>query len=172
MAAITTLLSLTAATGAAGASRNAASTIRNAPNVAAAVSAVRAPTSGRVLRDERVNERARRNDEREVRDRIGPLDALGVDERVRGDDGADRQPKPHVPRVRRFPSRDAVRKAPNPTRRTPAATESTPTTAPAGTPSSNAIAPTTSTTTGADPRAIGYTTDTSPPSYARASRTK
>ena len=48
-AAITTLLSLTAATGAAGASRNAASTIRNAPNVAAAVSAVLAPTSGRTF---------------------------------------------------------------------------------------------------------------------------
>ena len=47
-----------------------------------------------------------------------------------------------------------------------------PTTAPAGTPSFNAIALKTSTTTGADPRATGYTTDTSPLSYARASSTK
>ena len=45
-----------------------------------------------------------------------------------------------------------------------------PTTAPAGTPSFNAMALKTSTTTGADPRATGYTTDTSPLSYARASR--
>ncbi len=47
-----------------------------------------------------------------------------------------------------------------------------PATAPAGTPSFNAMALNKSTTTGADPRATGYTTDTSPLSYARASSTK
>ena len=49
MAAITTLVSLTAATGAAGASRNAASTMRKAPKVAAAVRAVLGLRSGRVF---------------------------------------------------------------------------------------------------------------------------
>jgi hypothetical protein len=44
--------------------------------------------------------------------------------------------------------------------------------APTGTPSLSATALNTSTTTGADPRATGYTTDTSPLSYARASNTK
>ena len=57
-AAITTLLSLTAATGAGGASRNAASTMRKAPKVAAAVSAVLAPTSGRTFVTERGKPRA------------------------------------------------------------------------------------------------------------------
>jgi hypothetical protein len=48
-AAITTLLSLTADTGAAGASRRAARTRRYAPKVAAAVSADLTPTSGRTF---------------------------------------------------------------------------------------------------------------------------
>ena len=85
----------------------------------------------------------------------------------------DREPKPHVPQGwGAFPCETERKSAQPHEEDAEGDRERCPTTAPAGTPSFNAIALKTSTTTGADPRAIGYTTDTSPPSYARASSTK
>ncbi len=76
------------------------------------MSAVRALRSGRVLVTSRVKRSARRNDETEIRNRIGVLNRLGIDERVRSNDGTDGQPK-QSPEGGRFPCRAGRKRQPD-----------------------------------------------------------
>ena len=170
---MSTLVSRTAATEAAGASSSAPSTSAYATNEsrpASARAAAARPLACALRRpgddeDADVPDRRRDHLELEVDDRVGVLDAVGVDERVRRDAGRDGDPVGRPRAAGRRAAEAADEQDPEPTRQTPTACA-------AAAPVPSTVTPTTRTMTGASPRAIGYTTDTSACRYAVARRPK
>ena len=150
---MTTLVSRTAATGAAGARASAARTRMYAPKVASPADGRRQADRARglqpaVARSVSSEEAERRGDHRQllVHDRRRVLDSPRVDQRVGGDAAADRECEAEIAAVARPPTPR--------TRSTPAATTSTPANLCDGCRLAE-HATRDRTITGAEPRAIG-----------------